>query len=121
VLEDESVDCAICGPTLTRPLATRSEPGRSRKYSIVECRRCGLVYVNPRRPVRLAYAENADWPGAIDYFLKNEVVSRHDADVLVAGLIDCHPKATNVLDLGCGAGFVLSSAAIVALITSGLR
>ena len=38
----ETVPCALCGGSRTRPYCTKFG------YPIVKCRQCGLVYCNPR-------------------------------------------------------------------------
>ncbi|RJQ47073.1 MAG: class I SAM-dependent methyltransferase [Gaiellales bacterium] len=61
--EAEQVSCAICGADSNRQLFMARDKvfyGDGREYPVVECRQCGLVYLNPRPGGRAkaAYYEN---------------------------------------------------------------
>jgi len=93
------VNCNICGTDKTRLISIRNG------YRMVQCRNCGLVYLNPRpdpETLRLLYADyhgrngkdEASWAGLMDRnfrkvsFLLNSVF----------------PEGGKVLDIGCGYG-----------------
>ena len=113
----ESVVCELCGADDTRLLfhARDTLLGGAERYRIVQCRRCGLAYLNPR-PTRLAMAEH--YPA--DYF--NELggggvaassVRRVFKGVLTRLTGGIAPKVERLapgrlLDVGCGDGRYLA-------------
>ena len=106
------IACALCGGTRTRHLYTKFDLG------IERCRRCDLVYANPRGSEAIIlsryttdyfcneYLPSAGAPGGeVDFeFLDG----RHRP---LLGLIRRHaPAARRLLDVGCGAGLFLKAA-----------
>jgi SAM-dependent methyltransferase len=113
----EWVACELCGADDARLLfhARDTLLGRAELYRVVQCRGCGLAYLNPR-PVRPAMAEH--YP--VDYF--NELggggvaassVRRVFKGVLTRLTGGIAPKVERlppgrVLDVGCGDGRYLA-------------
>ncbi|GAG14994.1 unnamed protein product, partial [marine sediment metagenome] len=101
--------CALCGSEEHR-LRFRDDP-----FSVLECRRCGLVYVTPRlRPEVLPrvygadywQSENPSWRGYADYaceaplYLKTFERRARFVERFVS-------KRGRALDVGCAAGFFM--------------
>jgi 2-polyprenyl-3-methyl-5-hydroxy-6-metoxy-1,4-benzoquinol methylase len=109
----ETVPCALCGGTRTRRYCTKFG------YPIVKCRRCGLVYCNPRLS-----AEATEQRYNADYF-RNEYLPTvrppegvdegqflDDRFRPVIRLLERSGAAKGrVLEIGTGAGFFLKAAA----------
>ena len=121
--ELREVPCLFCG--------VHEEKVRFRDgaFRVVECRRCGLVYVNPRLPperLHQMYQEEywasdrakdfgytqylAEGPLMMEtYRLRSRLLRRHA------------PKPGRVLDIGCAAGFFLAVMAEQGWHTTGLE
>jgi SAM-dependent methyltransferase len=106
------VPCALCGARDTRRLYTKW------KWGIERCRRCGLVYANPRAPedaILARYSAEYFWNeylpqagapgGVVDY----EVVDARNAEML-ALIRRLAPAANRLLEVGSGAGLFLKAA-----------
>lgn len=106
------VACALCGARDTRRLYTKW------KWGIERCRRCGLVYANPRAPeeaILARYSAEYFWNeylplsgapgGVVDY----EVVDARNAEML-ALIRRLAPAAKRLLEVGSGAGLFLKAA-----------
>ena len=115
--ELECVNCELCGADDTRLLfhARDTLLGRAERYPVVQCRRCGLAYLNPR-PSRAAMAQH--YPA--DYFndlgcggASHTGARRALKSVLyrltggIARKIESLPPG-RVLDVGCGDGRYLA-------------
>ena len=122
--EFEQVACDLCGEAETRPFRiTRDHlQGGTRPLSFVQCKQCGLIYLNPR-PTRtqigayypdLAYHafESAHgWKDALQ-----TRVRRREAQQLLSG--QQHPR---VLEIGCGTGEFLAMLQQLGATTYGLE
>jgi 2-polyprenyl-3-methyl-5-hydroxy-6-metoxy-1,4-benzoquinol methylase len=111
--ELETVACALCSGTRTRPYCTKLG------LTIVECRRCGLVYTNPR-----LRADDSEKRYSADYF-RNEYLpsvrpppGTDEGQFLddrfrpsIALLARCGTARGRLLEIGTGAGFFLKAAA----------
>ena len=117
------VPCLFCGVSDER-LRFREEP-----FRVVECRRCGLVYVTPRLPPEALHEMYQDeyWSserarefgyagylgGARNYLrtyrLRRQVITAR------------RPEPGSVLDVGCAAGFFLATMAELGWRTTGLE
>jgi SAM-dependent methyltransferase len=107
-----TIACALCGAADTRRIYTKFD------YGIERCRRCGLVYANPRADaarILSRYSRDYFWNeylpaagaagGTIDYATIDgrsgallELIRRHA------------PEARRMLEVGAGAGFFLKGA-----------
>jgi SAM-dependent methyltransferase len=111
----EEVPCVICGIRDEEFLFNTPE-------SIVKCRRCGLVYVNPRLDIEsLAkvyskdyFVSDADDPG-VDYkayanYISDEKVILRSMNRRMKKVEKYAPGKGRVLDVGCAAAFSLLAA-----------
>jgi len=106
----ESVPCDLCGSTDARPyLRVRDHIyGLPGAFQIVQCQRCGLLYINPR-PDKASigqYYPDLDYhafkPASGAKAALIQRMRRTEArDLLVAG------DEVNVLEIGCGTGDLL--------------
>jgi SAM-dependent methyltransferase len=112
-LEDDgiAVPCAICGNPATHTLYIKEG------YAIGRCRRCGLVYANPRAPeAKILFRYSADyfWKeylpslGVVDGTFDLTAFDKHHAAVLQ--MIAAEAPGRRLLEVGCGAGFFLKAA-----------
>jgi len=109
----ESHPCALCGSRRTRPYAVKFDLG------IVSCRRCGLVYAEPRlgeEDLLKRYSAEYLYGEYLPVFRADrsgfdlELVRGHYALYLaLAGRVFAPGK--RLLDVGCGPGFFLKAAA----------
>jgi SAM-dependent methyltransferase len=111
----EEVPCVICGIRDEEFLFNTPE-------SIVKCRRCGLLYVNPRLDAKsLAkvyskdyFVSDADDPG-VDYkayanYISDEKVILRSMNRRMQKVEKYAPRKGRVLDVGCAAAFSLLAA-----------
>jgi SAM-dependent methyltransferase len=117
------VPCALCGARDTARLYTKFD------WGIERCRRCGLVYANPRAPedaILARYSADYFWneylpavgapggrvdPGFLD--------QRHAP--MLALIRRASPHGTRLLEVGCGAGLFLKAAARAGWEAAGLE
>jgi 2-polyprenyl-3-methyl-5-hydroxy-6-metoxy-1,4-benzoquinol methylase len=123
----DRISCALCGAQDERRLF---QPARS-PGPVVQCRRCGLVYVSPRaRSEALIYdgPELADQPTGLLHsrdltdiedsweipLLREKEAEApalgRNAEAALDRLARHTPPAARLLDFGCGAGFFLGAA-----------
>lgn len=109
----EHVACALCGADDTRPRHFKFD------LPVVQCKRCRLVYANPRLPkaqIWTRYSEDYFW----DEYMKVLGVTR-DAEVDVDKFVRhygpllhlyqiYHPPPGDLLEVGAGAGLFLKAA-----------
>lgn len=117
------VPCALCGATDTRRLYTKFG------WGIERCRRCGLVYANPRAPesaILARYSADYFWneylpaAGAPGGKVDLEWLDRRHAPMLA--LIREHaPHGRRLLEVGTGAGLFLKAASRAGWEASGLE
>lgn len=119
VAELESISCNFC-KSGNYKLLYKAKPNRvyykemfyptSANFStgnIVKCRNCGLIYANPRLRHDLLlkfYHEGED----LDYIRQQKV--RVVTFCKVLKFIEKFSSGGTMLDVGCGAGFLLSAA-----------
>lgn len=115
--DSESTNCAICSTDNTRVLYRKRTPS-GRVYPIVQCKSCGLVYVNPRQRASelLAIYRGKSYfqrpaskgTGYANYTADRELHVRFFRRQLetIEGLT---PKG-ELLDVGCAFGFLLEEA-----------
>jgi SAM-dependent methyltransferase len=105
----EYVPCALCDSDRTEFLL------EDRGYRLVKCRRCGLVYVNPR-PIRQELQSlygSSDETGNVlmDNVGYTEFAYLHELQAKKRlGIIKKYKHSGKVLDVGCAAGYFLSVA-----------
>jgi len=85
-----------------------SDHGGVQAVRIVRCRRCGLIYANPR-PCAAYLARNYCAMEDQDY-LEQEVGRRLAARLVLKKLRRFHRRPGALLDIGCAAGFLLDEA-----------
>ncbi len=113
MIQLEDVPCALCGAHHAQDLY------RKFNLTIVRCRRCALVYTNPRLPKKdlwTRYSPDYFWKEYLpthgvrgDGPLDLEAYARHYAPMLhVLGMYA--PPPGRVLEIGCAAGLFLKSA-----------
>ena len=94
----EQVACAVCGATDAAPLFEKDG------FSIVRCRGCGLVFVNPRLiPAALAALYEGQEISPAAYYMRT---ARQDELSFAPrlSLIERFRDPGTLLDLGCGPG-----------------
>lgn len=106
------VPCALCGADDTRRIYTKFD------YPIAKCRRCGLVYANPRADaaeILKRYSSDYFWNeympalGAPGGRVDDDFIDGRNAPLL--GLIRKHaPDGGRLLEVGTGAGLLLKAA-----------
>ena len=107
--EMEYVTCALCNLDDAEPFF------EDRGFQLVRCRRCGLVYINPRPTLKEsdemcnmsvdADAEIMDHFGYESYAYLHELKARKFLKILSSFV-----KRGKILDIGCAAGFFLNQA-----------
>ena len=110
--EREHTPCNLCGTDYSRHLMTKHD------CPIVQCRECGLVYVNPRIPTK----DLAEKVYGAEYFnaergygLEDHFSDENRDHALRWGRarlqwIEQHMSPGSLLDVGCAAGFFLLAA-----------
>jgi SAM-dependent methyltransferase len=115
------VPCALCGADDTRVLRTLRHPEGQLLYSdvgtaavhgaetLVRCRRCGLVYVNPQ-PRTVAPWRTYSASQEAGYFAATLAIREQGAARLLAILERRLGAPGSLLDIGCGDGALLRGA-----------
>ena len=117
----EYVPCNCCGGDDTRLLATAAEKWREVEYRIVQCKKCGLIYANPRRKGDLINDDNRNWDGALDYFKANESNHRRGVRRILDTLAAPGHSKGDLLEIGSGMGMLLLEARIRGLNAVGVE
>jgi len=101
------VACPVCGERRTRP--ERSLNG----YSLMRCRECDFVYVNPQptaEELHAAYADR-DADDLLQLYAQAMTPARAaELDAVLAKLERLVPTKGKLLDFGCGAGYLVERA-----------
>lgn len=115
----ETVSCHYCGGGSWRDFIRAQDDltGKPGEFQFVTCDCCGFVYQNPRIDVRhierfyddeyIAHRKKSDW-GPLTRFY-NAAMERHD--LRKVGIVRRYlnlTRASEVLDVGCGAGTFLT-------------
>lgn len=100
--------CVLCGSNS----GAFYEPYRKRSgYSIVECRTCGLIFVNPRdSEERVAQQYVEDQTSPLQYYAQSARVDRVVFGHWLDRIEQFAPKGT-LLDIGCNVGTFMETAA----------
>ncbi|MBL7701259.1 MAG: class I SAM-dependent methyltransferase [Ferruginibacter sp.] len=101
--------CSLCGKDETKPVLTKQG------FSIVQCRHCGFVYVNPRIEneqlasiYRHNYFKNKDY-GYAGYEQEKKLrIKNFERWLKDAGNYIAEKKPVYALDVGCAAGYCLA-------------
>jgi SAM-dependent methyltransferase len=122
----DHVSCAACGADDAAPVATGREheydSTTSDEFTFVQCRRCGLVYLDPRpaeselgtiypadyyayQLVERRAADRGGSPSLLGRFMRRRAVARLAA--YVERLRAAGPPPYRILDVGCGDGSTL--------------
>ena len=100
----ENVVCNLCGCNKSKFFALTRDLYSDTLYTIVKCKHCNLIYVNPRRS---DYEEKyADSMIALPYFLE-KMQSEQSAFNFPIDLILRYKQKGIVLDVGTGIGHFL--------------
>ncbi|MDR1303774.1 MAG: class I SAM-dependent methyltransferase [Verrucomicrobiales bacterium] len=113
----ETIHCAICDADDTR-VVFRKRAASGADYTVVQCRHCGLVYVNPRlsqetilgtyRDPSYFQRRSDQFTGYSDYTADRELHELFFREQL-AKLEQRVPKG-RILDIGCAFGYLLHEA-----------
>ena len=118
-----AVSCALCGARKSRRLYTKFD------YGIEKCRRCGLIYANPRAPeekILARYTSEYFWneylpaAGAPGGEVDLEFYDQRHASML-AWIRRHAPRGQRMLEVGTGAGLFLKAAQRAGWDTAGLE
>ena len=106
-----TIACVVCGETATEQLYVKSG------YAIGRCRRCGLIYANPRAPeasILGRYSSDYFWKeylpslGVVDGAFDLTLFDARHAPLLQ--MIAADAPGRRLIEVGCGAGFFLKAA-----------
>ena len=117
----EYVPCNCCGADDTRLIAKAKEKWREVEYKIIQCKKCELIYVNPRRRGELNNDDNRNWDGALDYFRAREPDIRQGAITILDTLAASGYSKGNLLEIGSGMGCLLQEAGIRGMTVVGVE
>lgn len=107
--EMESVDCFFCGSSEADLYADAPSRRDGRTFMVVQCRRCKLVYTNPRIANKAAEIENHQPPPS---FIFEESMIRQAAVAAQMQILrlERHVRPGTLLDFGCGEGVLVNEA-----------
>lgn len=107
--ERENVPCIFCGTFEADLYAAAKSQYDERTFTVVQCRRCGLVYTNPRISNKVAEIENHPPPPA--YIFEGGPIQRSAVAAQMQLLrLGRHSKGGRLLDFGCGQGVLVHQA-----------
>lgn len=97
----EYVSCNLCGSDDTRFLYAANSPRRNQiaKFNLVKCRKCGLVYANPRptsKNIQAYYPKNYEYHEVRKINFLEKIYYNHFRNLGI--------KKGKILDVGCGNG-----------------
>jgi len=113
--ELENVACNLCGSRETRTHYSKRGPLTGEDFPLVQCRNCGLLYLNPRlteEGLLGLYDENYyrgdGFDGNVNYVDEYEgAYFKTDTDYHVRQLLKLVPPPARILDVGCGTGVMI--------------
>jgi len=113
----EDVACNLCGSRDTKTFYSKPGPLTGEDFPLVQCRNCGLLYLNPRLTpdslLRLydenyyrakGFDENVNY---VEEYEGNYV--KTDTDYHVRVLKQLVPPPAKLLDVGCGTGVLMKA------------
>ena len=122
-MSGSEVPCALCGARDTRRLYTKFN------WGIEQCRRCRLIYANPRAPeetILARYSSEYFWneylPAVAAPGGKYDLEYQDQRHAAMLRLVRRHsPHGKRLLEVGTGAGFFLKAAQRAGWETAGLE
>ena len=111
----ENTGCAVCGVDNSTPFVEAENTHGSHflsgeRFTLVKCKSCGLVYINPRprqAEIKKYYASDYYVSGAgVKVFL--ESLLSHYSLKRKKNFVKCFKRAGKILDIGCGNGRFIS-------------
>jgi len=105
----ESVDCMFCGVSDSELYACAKSRYDERRFDVVRCRRCGLVYTNPRIAHKATEIENRPSNPTLFTDASRLRWKRSAADLQVRRIERFCPPG-RLLDFGCGQGILVHRA-----------
>jgi 2-polyprenyl-3-methyl-5-hydroxy-6-metoxy-1,4-benzoquinol methylase len=124
-----SVACDLCGATEHRTVLRKRGRVTGEIFSIVRCRRCSLVYVNPRlsdeRIAKLydkAYFRGEGFDPGVRYAEDDDENMRHAIFAILQSLREAMGtlRVKRVLDVGCGGGSLVRALRAAGALAVGL-
>ena len=95
----EYIKCDICSTDDALPLR------RIRPFNLVRCKKCGLIYINPRpREISLQYESGESSPFA--YYIRNTNADSKTFSYILS-ILSKYKIGGRLLDIGCGVGTFL--------------
>lgn len=109
----EYVNCNLCGSDDNRLLYVKEDPlCDNSAFNIVQCKKCGLVYVNPRHNLEASskrYTQRWFEGGAYTDYMGAEKQIKNKFRRKIK-IMEKYKKGGRLLDVGCAAGFFLEVA-----------
>jgi 2-polyprenyl-3-methyl-5-hydroxy-6-metoxy-1,4-benzoquinol methylase len=108
----ENVSCSLCGKKNNYRLFIANDWrfNPQKKFQVVKCRNCGLIYINPRpkqEEIGNFYPEESYW-GCLGQNERSKKEILENYGEIYQLVKDCKPRPGRVLDVGCGSGELLS-------------
>ena len=111
----EEVSCNLCGSTDATELETKTGPYTGLQFPLVRCRKCGLLYFNPRLTkddlISLydeTYYSGHGFDATVNYIGEYEGTHRGSDAAYHVRMLKLHvPPPAKILDVGCGAGHLI--------------
>ena len=107
--ERESVPCIFCGTSATELYATAKSLYDERRFTVVQCRQCELVFTSPRIANKAAEIEHHA-PPAPSQFNECELRRHAAAAEVQLARLERYIRPGRVLDFGCGDGTLVHQA-----------
>jgi len=86
---------------------------RENNYTVVKCKNCGLVYVNPR-PMEKEHNSNNmqqdEYSKYIRNYINNQTAHSYSSHKILKELENIYPEKGKLLEVGCASGYFLKSA-----------
>ena len=111
----QNISCALCGHNQTSLVFLGKDPDWSTgdEFNVVKCKKCGLVYVNPRpdKEEIKKYYPSENWSRARSRInVEDAVISGAHWSIAVTERVEPilkFKKKGKILDIGCGDGLLL--------------